>query len=482
MGGFLKSWLILSPEQPSTSEVATYGFPEITTLGRKGESRCDEVLERGDGSEVEDIEFLRRCLSGISSELGREEDSLDDSPEVVEFYLMYSDRTGLSLQMELLEACSETVDVSGDLEETGELLLSKSYGAILVDDRDRSTSVRRIARMRQNSSLQYKTPLIVVSEDVGGYSQYVRLELAQLGVDQILSAETTLPILKAEIARIRGGRRSDRGVVMLAESDASVFEAMKTMLASRQILTVQAKTQDELADRWFERAPDILVYQQRAGETRATEFFQALKGNSVLKAVDIVLLVSDYELKMRDHIFHQGVDDFLQLPLHEAEVLGRLLPRLELKRAIRTRGRHQEASIVEASHASQHKTTGPAVDGRRVILADDDPPIRGLLAFHLERAGWQVTSVEDGRQAVDQLAEETFDLAVLDVNMPMMSGFEVLDWLKAHPQRRPAKVVMLTAMSYEASVQRAFELGVDEFLSKPFDPLVAITRINRVMR
>lgn|GEM_PF-331059 len=465
---------------------ATYGFPEITTLGRKGESRCDEILERAGTTEAQDIGLWRECVSGISAELGREEEGFDEAPEIEERYLFHSDRTGLQLQMEMLEKRPDDVDLIGDWEEFEEQLTIETYGAILIDDRDRASNVRRIARMRENSMLQYKTPLLVVSEAVHDYSHQLRMELAQLGVDQIISSDSTLTDLRKESARIRGSRRSHRGVVLLVDSDTHHFEELEEILARREIITLHAKDHSELAQCWFTRPPDLLLYRQDTVDAQDARFFQTLKGSAVLKTVDIVLLVSDYAISKRTAIFDQGVDDFLELPLLESEVMGRLLPRLELKRGIRTRGRDHDAGAAGGSTETKSPssatgtTKGEGTEGLRVLLADDDPPIRGLLAFHLEKAGWDVCAVEDGRQAVEELAKSTFDLAVLDVNMPIMSGFDVLDWLASHAQRRPAKVVMLTAMSYEASVQRAFELGVDEFLSKPFDPLVAVTRIKRL--
>ena len=101
-----------------------------------------------------------------------------------------------------------------------------------------------------------------------------------------------------------------------------------------------------------------------------------------------------------------------------------------------------------------------------VLVADDDPDMRDLIALKLERLGFRVTPVGDGRAALDLLAGTPFDLAVLDMRMPRVSGLEVLRILRGEPDRPRLPVLMISAAS-DASPE-LHDAGADLFLPKPF--------------
>ncbi|MGH3035501.1 MAG: response regulator transcription factor [Gaiellaceae bacterium] len=111
-------------------------------------------------------------------------------------------------------------------------------------------------------------------------------------------------------------------------------------------------------------------------------------------------------------------------------------------------------------------------DGTRplVLIADDDPDILMLVRFRLERAGYEVVSAPDGRAALDLALARGPDLAVLDVMMPRLDGYEVTRELRRHEATRGMPVILLTARVQEADVQRGIESGADDYVPKPFSP------------
>jgi DNA-binding response OmpR family regulator len=106
----------------------------------------------------------------------------------------------------------------------------------------------------------------------------------------------------------------------------------------------------------------------------------------------------------------------------------------------------------------------------RVLAADDDPDILDLIAFRLERSGCQVTRAADGEEALELAKSELPDLAVLDVMMPKMDGYEVTRQLRADPATAHIKVILLTASAQEPDVVKGFEAGADDYMTKPFSP------------
>jgi DNA-binding response OmpR family regulator len=110
------------------------------------------------------------------------------------------------------------------------------------------------------------------------------------------------------------------------------------------------------------------------------------------------------------------------------------------------------------------------VNGRRplVLVAEDDPDILSLVTLRLERSGYDVVGAGDGEQALSTALERTPDLALLDVMMPKLDGYEVTERLRSHEATRHVPVILLTARVQEADVARGVEAGADDYVRKPF--------------
>lgn len=106
----------------------------------------------------------------------------------------------------------------------------------------------------------------------------------------------------------------------------------------------------------------------------------------------------------------------------------------------------------------------------RVLAADDDPDILDLISYRLERSGCEVLRATDGEAALDLARSDHPDLAVLDVMMPKMDGYEVTRQIKADPTTAGIKVILLTASAQEPDVVRGFQAGADDYMTKPFSP------------
>jgi len=112
-----------------------------------------------------------------------------------------------------------------------------------------------------------------------------------------------------------------------------------------------------------------------------------------------------------------------------------------------------------------------------ILVVDDDPLNRQLLTSLLEQDGHRVDTASDGRQALDRLHDDPFDLALLDVVMPELDGYGVLAHMKEDESLRHVPVLMITALDDIGSAVRCIELGADDYLVKPVDPVVLRARI-----
>ncbi|HYY34588.1 MAG TPA: response regulator [Gaiellaceae bacterium] len=116
-----------------------------------------------------------------------------------------------------------------------------------------------------------------------------------------------------------------------------------------------------------------------------------------------------------------------------------------------------------------------------VLVADDDPDILSLVALRLERAGYEVVVARNGEEAVTRAVERTPDIALLDVMMPRLDGYEATARLRAHDATRHMPVILLTARVQEADIARGIEAGADDYVKKPFSTQELRDRIQAAL-
>jgi adenylate cyclase len=117
----------------------------------------------------------------------------------------------------------------------------------------------------------------------------------------------------------------------------------------------------------------------------------------------------------------------------------------------------------------------------RVLVVDDNEVNRDLLTRRVQRMGHTVSVAVDGRQALDLMEQEPFDLVLLDIMMPVMNGYEVLEYLKAEPTLCHIPVIVVSALDDLESVVKCIELGAEDYLTKPFNKVLLKARINNCL-
>lgn len=126
--------------------------------------------------------------------------------------------------------------------------------------------------------------------------------------------------------------------------------------------------------------------------------------------------------------------------------------------------------------------SAPPAAAERVLVVDDEPDIVALVAYHLARAGYRVSTASSGTDAVAVATQECPSLIVLDLMLPGLSGFEVLERLRADERTRDVAVLMLTARKEEPDRIRGLSLGADDYLTKPFSPQELVLRVGAILR
>ncbi|MEE0779495.1 MAG: response regulator transcription factor [Massilimicrobiota sp.] len=115
----------------------------------------------------------------------------------------------------------------------------------------------------------------------------------------------------------------------------------------------------------------------------------------------------------------------------------------------------------------------------KILIVDDEEHIRELIRFYLDKEGFSVVQAASGEEALHLLENEYIDLAIVDIMMPVMDGFQLVEEMK---EMKDIPVIMLTAKSQSADKLRGFSLGIDDYVTKPFDLDELLARVKTILK
>lgn len=116
----------------------------------------------------------------------------------------------------------------------------------------------------------------------------------------------------------------------------------------------------------------------------------------------------------------------------------------------------------------------------KLLIAEDDTLLLRTIGFFLEKKGYEVLLVSEGKEAIASIREQNFDLIITDLNMPFASGMEIISIVR-NELKRDTPIIMLTSVGVENTELEAFKTGVNEFIAKPFSPQVLEIRIQKIL-
>ena len=114
---------------------------------------------------------------------------------------------------------------------------------------------------------------------------------------------------------------------------------------------------------------------------------------------------------------------------------------------------------------------------KKILVADDEPNIVISLEYLFKREGYTVLVARDGQEALDRITREKPDLVLLDVMMPIKTGLEVLQAVRASDELRPTKILMLTAKGRDTDITKGLALGADAYMTKPFSTRELVEKV-----
>ena len=118
----------------------------------------------------------------------------------------------------------------------------------------------------------------------------------------------------------------------------------------------------------------------------------------------------------------------------------------------------------------------------KILVVDDEPDIRELIEYNLKKEGYQVVTAENGKEAIEQAKIHSPQLILLDIMMPEMDGIEACRNIRSLPDFKNTFIVFLTARSEEYSEVSGFNVGADDYITKPIKPRILMSRISALLR
>lgn len=256
----------------------------------------------------------------------------------------------------------------------------------------------------------------------------------------------------------------------LAELRHRFRSPVREILAGAEILIEEASTLRN------ERALDLLRHIHSAGLAALNDIGQTLSNRDAVESAEVELLSSKVRPRV-DRILAsvEAIDGEAGLiPEDWIEDIERIA--FSARSLVRIL---ENASLQKAAEEGQESTPAPAEPGApRVLVVGGDAMERKVLCRRLERQGYAAAEAHDSSAALDLVATEPLDLVLLDLMMPAMSAFELLERLKANQRLRKIPVVVVAALDENERVVRALQMGAEDYIVKPFEPQLLRARVN----
>ena len=459
---------------------ASYGFPRISEVAAAAESADDASL----GARAYALlDVLRETIG--STPAARSEARIlvvDDDPDV------------LFLVRASLGGDAHAVATADSVAAAEEALAQDAPALIILDlvlpDGDGRSLLMRLRERPATAS----TPVIVLTATS---SERARSECLALGADQVIlkpfEPALLVSAVRHHLERTERVRETTHRDVLTGLANRAAFTGSYADVVGRAADPIRIAILD------LDRFSDV---NQRIGRTR---------GDAVLAGF---ARLAQMELRHARIIARWGGEEFAVLydgenARHAAEELRSLVRRaateehdvgdgsLAVSVSAGLADVSERPALDEAIARAEYylylaKTTGRGrlissdapveAPNPRILLAEDDALTASLIEHRLRREGFEVEHHSAGNRALEAARTGAFALAILDVKMPGMDGFQLLRELRAMPGFRDTPILMLTSMGSEHDVVRGFELGATDYVLKPFSPVELVARVQRHLR
>jgi DNA-binding response OmpR family regulator/two-component sensor histidine kinase len=249
----------------------------------------------------------------------------------------------------------------------------------------------------------------------------------------------------------KAAERAEEGVVLVVDDEPEVVRTLRGYLEGEGLAVLSASTAAEGQAMALDRRPDVILLDLLLPDRSGLDLLQSLKKDAATRSIP-VMVVSVTDDAVRGLTL--GAADYLVKPVEGPSVVRSVRRLLD----------------------------GAGGGDPLVLVVDDEPDTAELIRDTLRTEGFRTQVAHHGRQAVELIGRKRPDLVILDIMMPEMSGFEVLEALRGEPDTAGIPVLVLTARGDEQDMRRGLALGARRYMSKPFDVTALIAEVRRHLR
>jgi len=382
---------------------------------------------------------------------------------------------------------------AGTAEEARALLARHPVAAVLVSLVLPDSDGRSLAASLTQHPATAAIPVLILSPKV---TAAAREESRRLGVaewiEKPLDPASLVRTVSAVVTQARaGGRRSVDHLTGIA-SRAAFTEAYVRATGGGAPASVILVDLDGLAavnERWGREAGDAVLHDTGtvlAAAFRDTDVVARWRDDEFVVLLPATDAAASRRLVARAQALLTTsppiAPDGTELTVSLSAGIGQARPGMPLEDVIAAADRALSAAQARGGATvltdEEERRGGPL----QVLIAEDDRVAATLLRHRLERTGYTVTHCWNGQEALDAAAAGAFDLFVLDIRMPALDGFELLRRLRGLGRYDRTPIIMLTGLGREEDIVRAFDLGANDYVTKPFSAVELMARVHRLVR
>ena len=258
-----------------------------------------------------------------------------------------------------------------------------------------------------------------------------------------------------------------QNAILIVDDDPDYRKLLRGRLEQADFTTAEARDGSEAVEILKVESYDVILLDLNMPNMGGYEVLQWIHGNTNTQDINVIVLTAD---SIRDHVVTTltlGAKDFITKSAGKLELITRVKRLCQIK-------------TLEGN--ANNKIADKELFQSSVLLVDDDELSIGLTARRIENAGYKVVRARSGQNALSIVRTEDIKLALLDINMPDISGLEVLNHIRAIKPKEELAIIMVTAIEDPDMVIDCINAGADDYIMKPFHPAELTARINTILR
>lgn len=347
-------------------------------------------------------------------------------------------------------------------------------------------SLARDLRAGKNEALEQIRMIAHSLYGSGTTFGFPEITAASAKVENASKAELTRPlaelgaVLKSVIDNARTAAPGQRAM-LIVEDDQENADLIRSLVSAQYPdLQIDVANSARIAQEFLvKQAYSIIVLDLVLPDRDGREVLREIRIDFQL-ATPVLVLTGVNKDVVRVECMSLGADKVLLKPFEEHA----LLPVI---RQLLDKSNKPELALVPKGneHLESDKVAGKVkmdLSGKTLLLAEDDIVQAKLLQQRLQQEGLSVQHVNNGREAMAALRTREFSVIILDVKMPLFSGFEVLERIRGELGLKAVPVIMLTALGSEADIIRGYDLGANDYILKPFNPVQVVARVKSLLK